>query len=77
MGRFGGCLVVGVGCLEVLERKFMVVSTDTTINFLSNHPPENKRAAYRFLISRMFTLPIPKEQRHEEWQNILHISPEA
>jgi hypothetical protein len=49
-------------------------TTDTTINFLSNHPPEQKLAAYRFLINRMPTLPIPKEQSHEEWQNILHIA---
>jgi hypothetical protein len=47
---------------------------DTTINFLSNQPPEHKLAAYRFLIRRMLTLPIKKEQRHEEWQNILHIA---
>jgi hypothetical protein len=49
-------------------------ATVTTINFLSNHQPEHKLAAYRFLISRMLTLPIPKEQRHEEWLNILHIA---
>jgi hypothetical protein len=49
-------------------------TTDTTINFLSNHPPEHKLAAYRFLIRRMLTLPIHTEQRHEEWQNILHIA---
>jgi hypothetical protein len=48
-------------------------TTDTTINFLSNHLPEHKLAAYRFLTSRMLTLPIPQE-RHEEWQNILHIA---
>jgi uncharacterized membrane protein YheB (UPF0754 family) len=46
-------------------------TTDNTINFLSNHPPEHKLATYRFLINRMLTLPIPQE-RHEEWQNILH-----
>jgi hypothetical protein len=49
-------------------------TTDTTIKFLSNHPPEHKLAAYRFLINRMLTLPIPKEQHREEWQNILHIA---
>jgi len=49
-------------------------TTDTTINFLSNHPPEHSLAAYQFLISRMFTLPIHKEKRREEWQNILHIA---
>ena len=36
--------------------------------------PEHKLAAYRFLINRMLTLPIPQEQRHEEWQNILQIA---
>ena len=49
-------------------------TTDTTIHFPSNHPPEHKLAAYRFLIRRMLTVPIRKEQRHEEWQNILHIA---
>jgi hypothetical protein len=49
-------------------------TTDTTINFLSNHPPEHKLEAYRFLIRRMLTLPNHTEQRHEEWQNILHIA---
>ena len=49
-------------------------TTETTIHFLSNHPHEHKLAAYRFLIRRMLTLPIHKEQRHEEWQNILHIA---
>jgi len=33
-------------------------STDTTINFHSNHPLEHKIAAYRFHIERMFTLPL-------------------
>ena len=49
-------------------------TTDTTINFLSNNPPEHRLAAYQFLIRRMFTLPIHKEKRREEWQNILHIA---
>jgi hypothetical protein len=37
-------------------------STDTTINFLSNHPLEHKMAAYRYLTHRMYTLPLDKEQ---------------
>ena len=37
-------------------------STDTTINFYSNHPLEHKIAAYRFHIERMFTLPLGEEQ---------------
>jgi hypothetical protein len=52
---------------------YLKPTTDTTINFLSNHSPEHKLAAYRF-INRMLTLPIPQEQRHEEWQNMLHIA---
>ena len=38
-------------------------STDTTINFLSIHPLEHKMAAYRYLIHRMYTLPLDKEQK--------------
>ena len=48
-------------------------TTNTTINFLSNHPLEQKLAAYRLLISRMLTLPLKKEQRQEEWKKILQI----
>jgi hypothetical protein len=51
-----------------------LTTTDTTINFLSNHPPEHKLAAYRFLIRRMLTLPLQKEQHQNEWQNILQIA---
>ena len=49
-------------------------STDTTINFLSNHPLEHKMAAYRFFISRMLSLPLDKEQQDKDWQHILHIA---
>jgi len=45
-------------------------STDTTINFLSNHPLEQKLAAYRFSINRMLSLPLSKTQQHKEWKNI-------
>jgi hypothetical protein len=58
-------------CLE-LSIYLKPTTTDTTINFLSNHPLEHKLAAYWFLISRMLTLPINRE--HEEWQHILHIA---
>jgi hypothetical protein len=33
-------------------------TTDTTINFYSNHPLEHKMAVYRYHIERMYTLPI-------------------
>jgi hypothetical protein len=47
-------------------------TTDTTINFLSNHPLEHKMAAYSFLIRRMLTLPLHREQQFDEWQQIRH-----
>jgi hypothetical protein len=50
------------------------ITTDTTNNFLSNQPLEHKMAAYWFLIRRMLTLPIDREQQYEEWQHILHIT---
>jgi len=37
-----------------------------TINFLSNHPLENKMAAYRYLTHRMYTPPLGKEQEDRE-----------
>jgi hypothetical protein len=33
-------------------------TTDTTINFYSNHPLEHKMATYHYHIERMYTLPI-------------------
>jgi hypothetical protein len=39
-------------------------ATDTTINFLSNHPLEHKLAAYRFFINRMLSLPLNSVQWH-------------
>jgi len=49
-------------------------TTDTTINYLSNHPQEHKLAAYRFLINRMHNLPLYKNRRKHEWQTILQIA---
>jgi len=31
-------------------------------------------AAYRFLIKRMLSFPLNKEQQYKEWQHILHIT---
>jgi len=36
-------------------------TTDTTINFSSNHPTEHITAAYRCYINRMFSLPLTEE----------------
>jgi hypothetical protein len=46
-------------------------TTDTTINFMSNHPMEQKLTAYRFLIRRRLTLPLNTEQQQNEWRQIL------
>jgi len=40
--------------------------TDTTINYHSNHPLEQKLSAYRYHINRLNTLPINTEERKKE-----------
>jgi hypothetical protein len=49
-------------------------TTDTTINFASNHPMEHKMAAYRYLINRMTNLPLSAPQKKTEWHTILKIA---
>jgi hypothetical protein len=41
-------------------------TTDTTINYISNHPMEHKLAAYRYYINRMMTFPLNDENRNKE-----------
>ena len=48
-------------------------TTDTTINYLSNHPLEHTMAAHNFLISRMLNFPLNSEQQHSELVQIVHI----
>jgi len=36
-------------------------TTDTTINYISNHPMGHKFAAYRYHINRMITLSLKEE----------------
>jgi hypothetical protein len=45
-------------------------TTDTTIHFLSNHPPERKLSAYRFYIRRMLSLPLNQKHINNEWLHI-------
>jgi len=45
-------------------------TTETTINFLSNHPIEHKMAALRFHISRMYSLPLDSEKKCETIKTI-------
>ena len=49
-------------------------TTDTTINYTSNHPTEHKMAAYRYMVNRMLTLPLTTERKNNEWQTILRIA---
>ena len=42
-------------------------TTDTTINFLSNHPMEHKIATYRHNITRMHSLPLTPKKKQTEW----------
>jgi hypothetical protein len=38
-------------------------TTDTTINFLSNHPIEQKMAVFRFHTTRMHSLPLNPDKK--------------
>ena len=44
--------------------------TDTTINYHSNHPPEQKMSAYRYHINRLNKLPINTEERKKEEEKL-------
>ena len=48
--------------------------THTTIHFTSNHPHEQKIAAFRHHIHRMITFPITEKLKQEEWNTILTIA---
>ena len=41
-------------------------TTDTTINFLSNHPIEQKMAAFRSHLTRMHSLPLNQDKKQKE-----------
>ena len=47
-------------------------TTDTTVNYLSNHPMEHKLAAYRYYIARMLNLPLDRTRQLREGQTILY-----
>jgi hypothetical protein len=49
-------------------------TTDTTINYLSNHPMEYKLAAYRYYIESVLTVPLTTHRQHNEWKTILPIA---
>jgi hypothetical protein len=47
-------------------------TTDTTINFHSNHPLEHKTVAFKYNITRMQLLPLTAEKKQKEWKAIQH-----
>jgi hypothetical protein len=49
-------------------------TTDTTINFHSNHPIERKMAAFRFNITRMHSLPLDPDKKQKEWKTIQSVA---
>jgi hypothetical protein len=49
-------------------------STDTTINFHSNHLTEQKMAAFRFHITQMHSLTLDPEKQQKEWKTMQSIA---
>lgn len=49
-------------------------STDHTIHATSNHPQQTKLAAYRFMINRMYMLPLSKQNIEKETRTIKQIA---
>jgi hypothetical protein len=47
-------------------------ATDTIINFHSNHPPEYKSLAVKYLTDRVQNYPLQKESKEKEWLIIKH-----
>ena len=47
---------------------------DTTTNFLSNHPIEQKMAGFRFHITRIHSLPLDPDKKQKEWKTIQSIA---
>jgi hypothetical protein len=44
---------------------------DITIHFSSNHPYDQKLAAFNYYINRMLTMPITEQAAKQEWNRIL------
>jgi len=49
-------------------------TTNTTINFLSNHPIEQEMSAFRFHITRIYSLPLNTDKKRREWERIQSIA---
>ena len=48
--------------------------SDTTIYFTSNHPLQQKLAAYNFYINRLLSTPITDQAKQQEWNTICTIA---
>jgi hypothetical protein len=49
-------------------------TTNTAINYTSNHPTEHQIPAYRYHITRMQSLPLTTERQQPEWKKIKSIA---
>jgi hypothetical protein len=49
-------------------------TTNTTINFFSNHPSRYKIAAFRYYINRMHSLPLTPKRKQRELTIIQYIA---
>jgi len=50
------------------------MNTDTPIHNTSNHPMEQKTAAFRYYINRLISLPLTQKEKSKEWTNILNMA---
>ena len=57
-----------------IETYRKLTQTDVTVHFTSNHPFEQKLAAFNFYINRMITLPIAEQTKQQEWRTILTVA---
>ena len=64
-----------IKCIRRQHNKFNIeiyrkpTATDTTINFFSNHPIEQKMAAFRSHLNRMHFLTLSQEKKTERMGN--------
>jgi hypothetical protein len=49
-------------------------TTDTTIHYKSNHPIQFKMAAYRFMLNRLYSLPMSQEHKNLEMNIIIQLA---
>jgi hypothetical protein len=50
------------------------IETGTVIHHYSNHPYEQKMAAFTYYINRLMTLPLTEASKQSEWTTILAIA---